>query len=130
FRLPTGRTDAHDTKLCAAAQMMADAAESFAATFIGAGLPLDFIAQLRQAGAELAESVATCQSLRAKRIAAGRAIPAALAQGRTAVRVLDALVAPRFDAAGSLPTWKRATTVRRPSRHRTITSPSLANTHE
>lgn len=90
FKRPAQTAPARE--LVAAARVMAMAAELYEETFIAAGMPADFRAQLNCASAELSEIVNT----RARDVTRCRQATIAISQklraARWAVRVLDSLV--------------------------------------
>jgi len=115
FRLPRGKPTAR--QLAAAAHLMAEAATPHAHTFIAAGMPRDFVDQLRAASdAMMAELDARAQE-RARHRIATEALRRGIASARRMVNVLDAFV--RSECShddGLLAGWTSATHVRRSAR--------------
>ena len=90
LRMPRGTQS--DTKIATRAYEMASSAEPFAQVFIDAGLPHDFIEQLKSA----ADRVIGARELRAmsqvNRVAATKGLVTKLSAGRKIVRILDVMV--------------------------------------
>jgi hypothetical protein len=114
LRMPKGKPTAQ--RLAAAAYGMAKAAEPFAAQFVAAGLPADFIAQLTAAtDAMIASGEERLQS-RGRRSGATVDLSAKLTAGRKIVHVLDAFVKSALrDEPGLLANWNVVRRVRRVS---------------
>ncbi len=90
FQLPPLATPS--TVLVAKAGGMADAAAKHAAVFIERGLSQDFIAQLTAAATALSQASDSRAQSRTRSVGATSALAAFVAQARTVVRELDALV--------------------------------------
>ena len=90
FRMPRGRPNA--PKLVAAATGMAQAAVPYASTFVAAGLPADFVAQLNTASDALVAAVGDGSLSRGKRNEATAGLKRKLSDGRKVVNILDAFV--------------------------------------
>lgn len=104
-------------RLIAAAGAMADAAALHAATFTTAGMAADFVAQLRTA----VQAVETGTSVRIKhrtsRTGATTGLVSLAKQGRSLVRVVDALVRPLLGTDDVLlGAWNQATGLKRKPR--------------
>ena len=80
----------------AAANAMAEAAESKSAVFVEHGLPQDFAAQLRTAASVLEQSLGTRDGTRRRRVTATAAVKDQLKRGQRAVRLLNAILAPKL----------------------------------
>ena len=94
-------------RLLTAAREMSAAAAPHTATFVDAGLPADFIAQLDAATAALAKAFDDRRLARSARVGATSDIAATLRQGRHAVRVIDAIMSRTLKGdAKALGTWK------------------------
>jgi hypothetical protein len=89
LKMPKGRPTV--ARLAALADGMANAATPLADTFISAGLPTDFIAQLRAATTAMVASVAERNQNRGKRGGATTGLKQKLGRARRIVHVLDAL---------------------------------------
>jgi hypothetical protein len=90
LRMPRGRPSAE--RLKALAYGMATAATPWADTFVNAGLPEDFIAQLTAAADAMLGTVGDRRQSRATRAAATKGLKTLLSKGRKVVHVLDAMV--------------------------------------
>lgn len=90
LRMPPGKPTAE--RLAALAHGMATAAEPFAATFVSAGLPEDFIARLKAAADAMTQSLSERSQSRGRQSGATIGLKATLTAGRKIVRVLDAFV--------------------------------------
>jgi hypothetical protein len=121
FRIPRGKPTAR--QLVAATHAMAEVAEPHAGTFIAAGMPTDFIEQMKSASdAMMAELEARAQE-RARHRIATEALRAGITAARRIVKVLDAFVQAECELdAGMLAGWESVTHVRR-SPHRPEESP-------
>ena len=94
FAMPP--SDARGPRIAAAAVAMADAATPFAQTFIDAGLPADFITQLRDAAETLNVSLDNRAQGQGKRAGASRGLRQEERRGRGVLKLLDALVIPKL----------------------------------
>lgn len=95
--------------LVAAAHAMADAATPHQEVFVGAGLPAEFIAQLRRAADAVSDSLESRRENQSASAGATRGLAAAEQRGRQALRVLDTLVVPALgNDDGMLRAWKSA----------------------
>lgn len=112
---PRGKPTA--LQLASAAHAMAEATTPYSETFIAAGMPADFVDQLRRASdAMMAELGARTQE-RARHRVATEALRAGLASARRMVNVLDAFVrAECGQDDGLLAGWTSAIHVRRSAR--------------
>ena len=90
LRMP--KTKPTTEQLAAAANGMAEAAAPYAAQFIAAGLPLDFIAQLKDATQAMLNSVATQKDKVGQAVAATSGLVRSLPTARRIVQQLDAFV--------------------------------------
>ena len=90
FLMPRGRPTTQ--KLAGLAQGMSKAAESYASTFIKAGLPADFLAQLDSTIAALLQAQKDRSSSQAQGTGAATGLQALLTTGRRQVHVLDMLI--------------------------------------
>jgi len=123
FRLPRGKPTAHI--LAAMAYGMAEAAVPHAETFTAAGLPADFIAQLRSAADAMLEAITAREQQRARRRGATEGLRTKLASARRVVRVLDAFVQAACEGDDALLAgWESAMHVRRTAR-RAADSPAV-----
>jgi hypothetical protein len=94
FRMPKHRSV--NQPLIASARAMVEAARKTEEVFLTHGLRADFIAQLEQATTEL-ETVRTARVESARRrVTATAAVKEQLKRGRKAVRLLNAILAPRL----------------------------------
>jgi hypothetical protein len=100
-------------KLVAAAEAMADAATPYVEKFVEAGLPADFITQLRQAAQTARQSLdARAQSLRT-RVGATEGLIAEQKRGTEVLKLLDTLVVPKLGTDDvKLAQWKTARKIR------------------
>lgn len=98
--------------LHAAAMGMADEAEKYSAVFTGAGLPDDFVAQLRTAADALLPPLDVRRQSRGVRKGATAGLKAQEFSARKTVRVLDVLVRNALDGNPAL--LARWDTVKRP----------------
>jgi hypothetical protein len=71
---------------------MAEAAMPYTATFIAAGLPADFVPQLKSVVVQMVQSLSDRSLTHGKRKGATSSLKDGLTRGRKVVRVLDALV--------------------------------------
>ena len=94
FRLT--RPPSSDQALLAAAGAMVVAAEQQKEMFLKRGLPADFIEQLASAADAVAGVRSARVEARRQHIAATAAVKALLRQGRKAVRLLNAILAPKL----------------------------------
>ena len=112
LRMPKGRPTV--ARLAALADGMANAAAPFADTFISAGLPTDFIAQLRAATTALVAAVAERNQNRGKRGGATTGLKQKLGRARRIVHVLDAFIQTALkDDQVLLSSWNIVKRVRR-----------------
>jgi hypothetical protein len=110
-------------RLIAAAGAMATAAETYATTFSDAGLPIDFLKQLRGAADALNSSIANRGATATAQSGATAGLKAQTSRGRETIKVLDSLVEPLLAGdAVLLAQWKAA---KRISRSRGVSSVSL-----
>jgi len=82
--------------LVVAANAMAEAAESKAPTFVEHGLQQDFAVKLREAAAALDKSLGAGDGTRRRRVTATAAVKDQLKRGQRAVRLLNAILAPKL----------------------------------
>ena len=112
LKMPKGRPTV--ARLAALADGMANAAAPFADTFISAGLPTDFIAQLRAATTALVAAVAERNQNRGKRGGATTGLKQKLGRARRIVHVLDAFIQTALkDDQVLLSSWNIVKRVRR-----------------
>jgi len=112
LKMPKGRPTV--ARLAALADGMANAAAPFADTFISAGLPTDFIAQLRAATTAMVAAVAERNQNRGKRGGATTGLKQKLGRARRIVHVLDAFVQTALkDDQVLLSSWNIVKRVRR-----------------
>lgn len=107
LKMPPANTSSR--RLIAAAGAMEEAAAGYIPTFLDAGLPADFLAQLRASAAALNTSVANRGVTASSQTGATAGLKAEAARGRDAVHVLDSLIEPLL--AGDtvlLVQWKTA----------------------
>lgn len=103
-------------RLAARARGMATAAEKFASTFISAGLPADFIEQLRQSANALSKLIVERKQNAATRGAATKLMRTNIKEARKMVKVLNGFV--RTAAKGNtelLITWRILKRLRQPA---------------
>ena len=126
LKMPKGRPTVE--RLAALAEGMAKAAAPFADTFVSAGLPIDFIAQLNGATDAMVGAVNERNQNRGKRGGATTGLKRKLGKARRIVHVLDAFVQTALqDDPELLSTWNLVKRVRRPSnRPATSTTPPPA----
>lgn len=97
------------TRLIAAVDAVADSARPFEAQFIEAGRPVDFLAQLAAARAELERTLGNRAEERGKHIGATVGISVQLRKARAALKRIDALVRIAYEGnAVVLQRWKAA----------------------
>jgi hypothetical protein len=114
LKMPRGRPTV--ARLAALADGMANAAAPFADTFISAGLPQDFIAQLRAATGAMLSAVDERNQNRGKRGGATTGLKQKLGRARRIVHVLDAFIQTQLkDDPALLSSWNIVKRVRRPS---------------
>ena len=112
LKMPKGRPTV--ARLAALADGMANAATPFADTFIAAGLPADFIAQLRAATTAMVTTVAERNQNRGKRGGATTGLKQKLGRARRIVHVLDAFIQTALkDDQVLLSSWNIVKRVRR-----------------
>lgn len=112
LRLPRGNTGAIRT--VNAANAMADAATPHAATLIAAGLPATFADDIRKAAAAVVEALGERDGHLNQRSNATATLIAAERNGRSMLRVLNALIMARVqNDPGLVGEWKGAKLVRR-----------------
>ena len=107
FKMPPANSTSR--QLIAAAGAMAAAAAAYEKTFIDAGVPEDFVAELRAAADALDASVTNRGTTSTLQSGATAGLRAESSRGREAVRVLDSLIEPQI--AGNtvlLVQWKTA----------------------
>ncbi len=93
--------------LVAAANAMANTAESHKATFVAAGLPDDFVVQLRKAANEILQLIDQRAQDVARRSAAAATVQGEVVRGKGYMGLLDSLVALRFEGDPSASTeWR------------------------
>jgi hypothetical protein len=128
LKMPKGRPTV--ARLAALADGMANAATPFADTFISAGLPADFIAQLRAASTAMVASVAERNQNRGKRGGATTGLKQKLGRARRIVHVLDAFIQTALkDDQVLLSSWNIVKRVRRnTNRPTTPTTPPVTPT--
>lgn len=90
LRMPIGKPTIE--RLAALAQGMAKAAEPYAAVFIAAGMPADFIAQLTAAVDPMVAAMSDRTQTRGSRRGATSGLQDTLSSGRKIVHVLDAFM--------------------------------------
>jgi len=100
LRLPSYRLKG--MAMVAAAHAMADAAAPYVDVFVDAGLPPDFIEQLRRAAQALSHSYGERRDGETARTGATQGLTEAERRGRRALRILDALVIPALIHDGAL----------------------------
>jgi hypothetical protein len=104
--------DVRVVSLIAHANGMAEAAQPYAQMFIDAGLPQDFIAQLRAAADAVTSSIDTRAAARGRRSSATGALMELEGRARLAFKALSAFVVPILSAdvahSGLLAEWKSA----------------------
>ena len=117
LRAPRG--DPGTERLVAAARGMAQVAEAHADVFISAGLPTDFVAQLKAAADALLQAKDARKRLKGKTSGATMSFKAQLREARQSVHILDGLVRKELvDQPGLLKDWtdsKRLPRARRSS---------------
>jgi hypothetical protein len=111
LKMPPKRAD--NEALVSAANAMAEVAERDPQVFVEHGLPQDFAQQLRTAAATLNDALGTRVESVRRRVSATASVSELIKRGRRAVRLLNAILAPRL--AGDpdlLAAWK---SVKRPN---------------
>jgi hypothetical protein len=112
LRLPRGNAGA--VRVVNAANAMADAATPFASTLIAAGLPSTFADDIRKAAAAVVEAIGDRGGHLNQRSNATATLVAAERNGRSMLRVLNALIMARIgNDPGLIGEWKGAKLVRR-----------------
>lgn len=115
FRLPRGKPTAQ--QLALAAHAMAEAAIPHARTFIAAGMPEDFVDQLRRASDAMMGELSDRAQERARHRIATEALRRGITSTRRMVNVLDAFVRSECKPDdGLLAGWTSANHVRRSAR--------------
>lgn len=96
----------------ASATAMANAASSYEDALLKRGLPADFLEQFQALLTQFEQSVSTRDSNRSRRIGATKALTFEEQEGRSVLKVLDALVRRALgDNTALLGTWEGASTV-------------------
>jgi hypothetical protein len=114
LRMPKGKPTAE--KLAALAAGMANTAEPYSSVFIAAGLPTDFIAQLKAATDAMTGTIAERTSSRGRRSGATVGLKQKLSDGRKIVHILDAFVKSALkDDPALLRNWDLVKRVPRPT---------------
>jgi hypothetical protein len=114
LRMPKGKPTVE--KLAALATGMAATAEPYANVFIAAGLPTDFIAQLKAATDAMTSAISERTSSRGRRSGATVGLKTKLSDGRKIVHILDAFVKSALnDDPVLLATWNLVKRVPRPT---------------
>jgi hypothetical protein len=90
------RSNMRGARLVATAGAMADAASGYVQVFVDAGLPADFLAQLRNAAEGLSKSLAERAQNQRLRAGATEGLRAQAKRGRSVLRLLDGLVVPKL----------------------------------
>jgi hypothetical protein len=125
--LKVPRHTSNSTTLVARGNAMGDAVAPFTQTFLDAGLPTDFVAQLKAAAEQLAKAVSNKGNLRSGRRGATDGITKEVRKARKAVRVIDAMVKAQLQANEPLVTeWRDAVRVIRGGSARLKQVPSPA----
>jgi hypothetical protein len=102
----------NSTKMVSRARGLGDAVEPFKQTFIDAGLPADFVEQLRTASAAVVAAILAKGEHRSNRMGATDGLGKEVAAARKAVRMLDSLVKAQLATKEPLlTTWRGAITV-------------------
>lgn len=111
LRLPSYRL--RGMAMVAAAHAMADAVTPYTAIMVEAGLPADFIEQLRRAADALSESYDERRGSQSASKGATQGLTDAERRGRSTLRILDALVVPALGHDEALLTaWRAARRIR------------------
>lgn len=122
LRVP--KANVSPAKVYAAALGMAQAAQVHVSTFVAAGLPVDFIAQLTTAADTMIAALENRASAQGKRRGATTGLSQMIREGRNVVHVLDALITTALqNDPVLLANWK---TIARTRTKRAVTSPSVA----
>ena len=125
FRMPNGTIPI--LKLKADADGMAAAATTYSAIFIAAGLPADFIAQLKTVATAMVNARTARSETSKRRQGVTRSLQAMLTIGRRAVHVLDPLVRKVIGKdPGLLTNWTAAKRVPRTGSSTTAATPAAA----
>lgn len=115
----------NSTAIAARAKAMGDAVKGYAETFIAAGLPVDFLAQLDAAATAVEKAVVGKGEHRSRRRGATVGIGDEVRAARKAVRVLDALVKANLNLKQPLVSeWRNAVQVVRGGRPGTLGQPA------
>jgi hypothetical protein len=116
FRLP--KKEWRMERVAAAAHGMALAAEPYSAHFVTAGLPTDFIAQLKGAADAMVRSVSDRKETRGRLSGATKGLATTISSALKLVSVIDAMVTTALvDDPALLANWKVVKRVRRVSAH-------------
>lgn len=112
LRMPSKRT-ADSQLLLAAAAAMAEAAQPHAALFVSHGLSQNFVTELREAATRLETALTARETTQRRTITATAGVSLQITRGRRAVRLLNAILAPRLAGNGDLlATWNSVRRVR------------------
>jgi hypothetical protein len=115
--------------MVAAGRAMAEAAAKSETTFVEHGLPVDFVAQLRAAVNALDTALGDKDTSYRRKIQATAGVVVNLRRGKRAVRLLNAIIAPRLESDPELrAAWNNARKVRPVSQQAepgVITAPTL-----
>jgi len=107
LRLP--KRSADNDRVLATAHGMANAAEKERDTFIRQGMPDTFVAALRAAASALEQALGARVESRRERVKATTAVADQVKRGKRAVRMINALIAPKLAGAPELlAAWKDA----------------------
>ena len=107
LRLP--KRSADNDRVLAAAHGMANAAEKERDTFVRHGLPETFVTALRAAATALEQALGARVESRRERVKATAAVAEQVKRGKRAVRMINALIAPKLAMAPELlAAWKDA----------------------
>lgn len=105
LRMPSAA--ASSEALVSAARAMAESAEAHAPVFVEHGLLAEFATRLRDAASALDASLGARDGTRRRRVTATAAVRDQLKRGRRAVRLLNAILAPRLAGdAEQLAAWE------------------------
>jgi hypothetical protein len=106
FRMPRGRQTV--SKLAAAAYGMADSAAPYAATFVSAGMPTDFIPRLKAAADAVVAARRQHRQSKGDRSRATQSLKDRLQRGAHIVKILDSFVGAALrNDTDLLAEWKR-----------------------
>jgi hypothetical protein len=131
LRMPSRKTV--PAQLVVAGEAMAKVSKQYTPVFIESGLAPDFVEQLEAAARSLAECITDRETTTTMKIGASAGLRTEASRGRHVLRVVSALIEPRFaDNPALLAEWRTARHIRRPPTPQPVVFPLMgrARAHE